>query len=158
MALRRAAWLTLATAAACGASPSALHEGDLRFEHCMALDHEQTKPQFRRACWEEWVRYYSFGQTRDRIDYATSRAHMDPSRPPPAAPGPTNMAAPPPIVASAAPSAKPSASAARPDASACAARCDERWSACERPCGGRAPCVRACADGLRSCTKACFAQ
>jgi hypothetical protein len=61
-------------AVSCGASIRALYESDVRFEHCMALDAvADVKPTIRRACWEEWVSFYPFGQTRDRIDYARQR-------------------------------------------------------------------------------------
>src|SRR5690349_10634748 len=56
---------------ACGASIQALYEGDVRFERCMALDERaDVKPTLRRACWDEWLEFYTFGQTRDRIDHA----------------------------------------------------------------------------------------
>jgi hypothetical protein len=58
----------------CGASLQALYEGDVRFEHCMALDSQrEVKPTIRRACWDEWRKFYTFGQTRDRIEYAALR-------------------------------------------------------------------------------------
>lgn len=62
------------TTVSCGASIQALYEGDVRFEHCMALD---ARPDVERAlreiCWGEWVTFYTFGQTRDRIEYARMR-------------------------------------------------------------------------------------
>ena len=55
----------------CGASLQAVYEGDVRFEHCMALDAQpEVKPTIRRTCWEEWRKFYTFGQTRDRTEYA----------------------------------------------------------------------------------------
>ena len=66
--------LACVCAPSCGASIQAVYEGDVRFEHCMALDaRPDVKPTIRRACWEEWVEFYTFGQTRDRIDYAHVR-------------------------------------------------------------------------------------
>src|SRR4051812_50125534 len=74
MGLLAAAVLGGAGALSCGASIQAVYEGDVRFEHCMALDaRPDVKPTIRRGCWEEWVRFYTFGQTRDRIDYARLR-------------------------------------------------------------------------------------
>src|SRR3954466_10275807 len=61
-------------AISCGASIQAIYEGDVRFEHCMALDSRpDVKPTLRRACWDEWKKFYTFGQTRDRVDYAAVR-------------------------------------------------------------------------------------
>src|SRR5438477_4594190 len=69
-----AAFSIAAGATACGASIQAVYEGDVRFEHCMALDSRpDVKPTLRRACWEEWEKFYTFGQTRDRVDYAELR-------------------------------------------------------------------------------------
>jgi hypothetical protein len=95
--------------------PSA-YEGEVRFEHCYRLDEECTaSPEQRRRCWRDWVRSYTYGQSRDRIDYATRReralaqaqangenappaiAAVDPARVRAAAsPTPTSAFAPPP--------------------------------------------------------------
>lgn len=59
---------------ACGASIQAVYEGDVRFEHCMALDAQpDVKPHIRRACWREWISFYTYGQTRDRVRHAQMR-------------------------------------------------------------------------------------
>lgn len=61
-------------AGACGASIQAVYEGDVRFEHCMALDAQpDVKAHIRRACWREWVSFYTYGQTRDRVRHAQMR-------------------------------------------------------------------------------------
>jgi hypothetical protein len=73
--------ITLASVAAaalcsggCGASIQAVYEGNVRFEHCMALDAQtDVKPAIRRACWTEWVQFYTYGQTRDRVVHAQIR-------------------------------------------------------------------------------------
>ncbi len=58
----------------CGASIQAVYEGDVRFEHCMALDAQgDVKLPIRRACWLEWVQFYTYGQTRDRVIHAQIR-------------------------------------------------------------------------------------
>src|SRR4051812_17377322 len=58
----------------CGASINAVYEGDVRFEHCMAIDAQPGElAESRKTCWDEWVKYYTFGQTRDRVDYARLR-------------------------------------------------------------------------------------
>lgn len=69
------AGLLAAACAACGASIQAVYEGDVQFEHCMALDAQpDVKPAIRRACWQEWVGFYTYGQTRDRVRHAQRRA------------------------------------------------------------------------------------
>ncbi len=61
-------------ASGCGASIQAIYEGDIRFEHCMALDAQpQIAASDRRACWTEWVTHYTYGQTRDRVLHAQLR-------------------------------------------------------------------------------------
>jgi hypothetical protein len=107
---------------ACGASYQAIYEGEVRFEHCYRLDEDPSVPVAqRRECWREWTRFYTYGQTRDRIEYALMRqralsgspngpeapvaaqspdAGLAPT-PTLAAPPPTSLFAPPPIVDSA---------------------------------------------------------
>src|SRR5260370_11911322 len=61
-------------AVACGPSFQALYEGDARFEHCYALDGSGTAPmQQKSACWRDWTLRYTYGQTRDRVEYAAAR-------------------------------------------------------------------------------------
>jgi hypothetical protein len=69
------AFASLALAAlACGPSFQAIYEGDARFEKCYALDESTQAPLARKSdCWADWSRRYTYGQTRDRIDYARSR-------------------------------------------------------------------------------------
>ena len=58
----------------CGASLNAVYEGDVRFEHCMALDAQpEVRPAIRRACWSEGIQCYTYGQTRDRVVHAQLR-------------------------------------------------------------------------------------
>ncbi|WP_437588057.1 hypothetical protein [Sorangium sp. So ce1000] len=110
MRFRTLLCLAAASATACGASINAVYEGDVRFEHCMALDSlADVKPTLRRACWDEWLQFCTFGQTRDRVEYATLRARQlshtsdfdegdwnPPSSRAPAVPEPTSALAPPP--------------------------------------------------------------
>jgi hypothetical protein len=68
-------WLCPALAAlACGPSYQALYEGDARFEHCYALEETgaATMGQ-KRDCWHDWTHRYTYGQTRDRVEYAYAR-------------------------------------------------------------------------------------
>jgi hypothetical protein len=60
---------------ACGPSFQVVYEGDARFEHCYALDETASVPmQEKTECWTQWTRSYTYGQTRNRIDYAQARA------------------------------------------------------------------------------------
>lgn len=166
------------SALSCGASIRSVYEGDVRFEHCMALDaRPDVKPAQRRACWDEWASFYTFGQTRDRIDYARGREQQltgdvddaDASGPkvaaltaPPAtAPDPTSAIAPPPMMLAA-------ADAGAPDAGIHAEETDERTAAharclgdcqqgagtCRLGCKGPA-CERACSARLLRCSARC---
>jgi hypothetical protein len=70
-----AAAISVAIAAtACGPSFQAIYEGNARFEHCYALEEnpQQSMPE-KAACWRDWSEHYTYGQTRDRILYATAR-------------------------------------------------------------------------------------
>lgn len=75
---RRAAQLALlggcSFVSACGPSFEVLAEGDLRFVHCDRLDLDpKIAPSHRLHCWREWRRMYTYGQTRDRVEYAQRR-------------------------------------------------------------------------------------
>jgi hypothetical protein len=62
--------------AACGPSVQSIYEGNVRFEHCYRLDLDlEIAPTHRQACWKEWLDTYTYGQPRDRIDYARRRLH-----------------------------------------------------------------------------------
>jgi len=61
-------------ALACGPSFQAIYEGNARFEHCYALEENPQVPMpDKAACWRDWSEHYTYGQTRDRIHYATAR-------------------------------------------------------------------------------------
>ncbi|WP_438015847.1 hypothetical protein WMF18_34010 [Sorangium sp. So ce315] len=170
------------TATACGASINAVYEGDVRFEHCMALDSmPEIKPTLRRACWDEWLQFYTFGQTRDRVEYATLRERQlsrasdfdegewtPPSSRAPAVPEPTSALAPPPMLLNAdAPTPAEAVDAGAPDATLdgaadaappgaeCSAACQTGWGECRRDCksGG---CEKGCSDKYRRCMRRCF--
>ena len=58
----------------CGPSFEVLAEGDLRFVHCDRLDLDpKIASSHRLHCWREWRRMYTYGQTRDRVEYAQRR-------------------------------------------------------------------------------------
>jgi hypothetical protein len=122
--VRRALFATaIATSAgaalACGPSFQAIYEGNVRFEHCYALEESaQTLVPEKVDCWRDWSEHYTYGQTRDRIHYATARyvalsqaanvptdeammmaaPGMTPRQSSITAPAPTNAFAPPPKV------------------------------------------------------------
>ena len=61
-------------ALACGPSFQAIYEGNARFEHCYALEENGQTPMIDKSdCWRDWSEHYTYGQTRDRIHYATDR-------------------------------------------------------------------------------------
>jgi hypothetical protein len=60
--------------AGCGPSFQAIYEGDARFEHCYALDDDPNVAMQRKSdCWKEWTAHFTYGQTRDRVEYAAMR-------------------------------------------------------------------------------------
>jgi hypothetical protein len=165
---------------ACGPSFQAVYECDVRFEHCYALDQEVTAPDAaKKACWRDWLHGYTYGQPRDRVEYAATRfseLSLDPTLPKVeteaprhamAVPAPTNAFAPPPNVADHGPPPEGSASAAAPAKSAapapvaahapgedCAQSCASYWSACHKTCKDGA--CEACDKAYRLCVPACF--
>lgn len=166
-------------AVSCGASLQAVYESDVRFEHCMALDAlPEMKPTIRRACWDEWRKYYTFGQTRDRIEYAALRDRqlsvasdfdegdwqLDKSSEPSAV-EPMSALAPPPMLIAAtvidagAADAPADTSEAEidgaPPAAGCAADCEQSWGFCRGECKG-APCEKGCSSKYKRCMKRCF--
>lgn len=60
--------------ASCGPSVQSIYEGDVRFEHCYRLDLElDVAPTHRQACWTTWLDRYTYGQPRDKLEYARRR-------------------------------------------------------------------------------------
>ena len=168
--------LAAASSLSCGASIRAIYESDVRFEHCMALDaSSDVKPTLRRSCWDEWTRFYTFGQTRDRIDYAHMREKQlsgasdfdeadtmaaQPSGTAAAAPDPTSAIAPPPSMVAALDGGAPDAAAApEPDErtavyTRCASECQKVLDACRQVC--RTPiCERECSLRSKRCSARC---
>ncbi|HEY6725627.1 MAG TPA: hypothetical protein VI197_16440 [Polyangiaceae bacterium] len=105
----------------CGPSIQPIHEGGVRFEHCYRLDLDaKIAPAHRHACWKQWLEVYSYGQSRDRLEYSQRRLRdLESGDPHPpqlnldhlearearqfymATPAPTSVHAPPPPVATA---------------------------------------------------------
>jgi hypothetical protein len=166
--------LVVALGVGCGASINAIYEGDVRFERCMALDSRpDVKPTLRSACWEEWMKFYTYGQTRDRVEHAAMRQRQldqtsdfneeewnrPAQRMAAAVPEPTSVLAPPPMTfptADAGPSAQLAiASPEQPQsAKLCATACDDGLSLCKKDCKTRA-CSRACTTTYTICMKHC---
>jgi hypothetical protein len=169
-------------ACSCGPSYQAVNECDARFEHCYALDLTAgASPGNRRTCWREWLRGYTYGQSRDRVEYAAtrlsqlslestvpreglpnSRSSADAASNAPL-PIPTNAFFPPPNVAEiATPTASsvaeksPAASASRAPGSECTDACVSQWRVCRDPCAGTT--CSACDGKYRACASACFRE
>jgi len=167
-------------AISCGASIQAVYEGDVRFEHCMALDSRpDVKPTIRRACWEEWEKFYTFGQTRDRVEYASVRKQQlsivsdfdegdwtpAKAKGPSAVPDPTSALAPPPMMLSNTSDAgapkdggatkEPVEGDKAPPGADCTSACEDSRKLCADQCK-TAGCEKGCAAGYKRCMKRCF--
>src|SRR5260221_1065662 len=164
-----------------------MYEGDVRFQHCYRLDEERQVPiGDKRLCWHEWSQKYTYGQTRDRIEYALSRertlgqaqASGERSAPPGASaalakanvsPQPTSAFAPPPPTMShdaGASDAEPRTTIAAlvqpatgPLPSAPGASCGGTCGKTWVPCGEQCKggnCQPSCDEHYRSCMRSCF--
>lgn len=162
----------------CGPGFQAIYDGNVRFEHCYALEENAQVPMGdKAACWRDWSERYTYGQTRDRVHYATARyvalsqapnlptdeAMMmaAPGEAPRAttisAPAPTNAFAPPPRLLETAapkeaekppePSAPPPAPIAAPALPA--SSCADACGTSYRGCGG------GCDESKKADPKAC---
>jgi len=170
----------LLSAAACGPSVQSIYEGNIRFEHCYRLDLDlNIAPTHREACWKQWLSSFTYGQPRDRIEYARRRtrafANGDVTRPSLATgseprpqrrefylvvPQPTSAHAPPPPMATALGSADvgpPAADSARAPGAACAANCTSSWQSCGAACGpgGGASSRDSAASSSEAACKSC---
>ena len=171
---------------ACGPSVQSIYEGNVRFEHCYRLDLEvDTAPTHREACWKEWLGMYTYGQPRDRIEYARRRVRafatgdlncpkldIGDTRKAEArqfylvVPAPTSVHAPPPPIATrwygdagTAPPAPTATLAAAPQDD-CGSTCRDSYQLCMRPCDPDAtkpdPACKACDPDYKACMKRCF--
>jgi hypothetical protein len=173
---------SLASASACRPSFQAVYEGDVHFEHCYAIDQRPLPVEQKKDCWRDWLGGYTYGQSNDRVEYAATRLSqlsLDPTLPTEdvrparrerrlAAPLPTSVFAPPPIVSAAATAPLPGgeapvdADAARPHVTlpapgaACVTTCRERWNDCNGSCKDSA--CEACDKAYRACVPACFRE
>jgi len=166
--LSASAAIAALAAPGCGASYQSMYEGEVRFEHCYRLDLESNVSlMHRRECWREWTQFYTYGQTRDRIEYGYRRLRElgtqlgDPSAaasnlvsplPPVAnqlAPAPTSPFEPPPATLA------PVASVAAPAASSSAAPDHDvpELDPLNGPPGQT--CILLCGKSWKKCTDKC---
>jgi hypothetical protein len=172
--------------ASCGPSVQSIYEGNVRFEHCYRLDLElDVAPTHRQACWTTWLDRYTYGQSRDRLEYARRRLRAfgsgDAARPELhvgtnngadtrqfylVVPAPTSVHASPPPIATrvnALPEPPPAASAdAPPEKSApgedCAAACRGAFSSCNQACDppAKSTACKSCDPDYKQCMQRCF--
>lgn len=168
----------------CGPSVQSIYEGNVRFEHCYRLDLDlNIAPSHREACWRQWLKNYTYGQPRDRTEYARRRLRAfmagDLSRPALnlgterrpedrqfylVVPNPTSVRAPPPPIATrmyAGEQAPPPAPEPPKEPHAdCANDCSSAWKSCQRACGpdGGASemACRSCEPDYKACMRRCF--
>jgi len=158
-------------ATGCGPSFEAIQEGDLRFAHCDRLDLDPgISGSHRLHCWREWRRVYTYGQTRDRVEYAQRRIAevvSGDSDPPfelptgsnrrveasePGEPNPAHM--PPPAVVPLADDTSPPGTESVPPAS-CQARCEAGHDACAPACESQARGCQDCESTFQACLGDC---
>jgi hypothetical protein len=155
---------------ACGPSFEAIQEGDLRFAHCDRLDLDANiAPSHRLHCWREWRRVYTYGQTRDRVEYAQRRiaevASGDPDPPfelpteaqMPDALGhakPNPVHSPPPAVVPL-PSAGSLARDSEAGDSGCRSRCEAGHTACAPGCETKPTGCMNCETSFKTCLSNC---
>lgn len=163
--------LPLLLCAACGASYQYVYEGDVRFEHCYRLDADPSiNSQTRLACWSEWTRGHTAGQTLDRVDYARRReAALRSGDPTPQ--GPTLLTGRTPAVTSqtfalnARPTPTAGTATSTPDAGSapsaltsqqeCAQACGVTFTQCVTRCD-QTPCAQKCGNQVKVCLDHCL--
>jgi hypothetical protein len=154
-----ASWLV---AQGCGPSFEAIQEGDLRFAHCDRLDLDPNiSPSHRLHCWREWRRVYTYGQTRDRVEYAQRRiaevvsGDPDPPFELPTAPSPVDS---PPAATVPNMDSDPALteSSAKDDlAPTCRSRCEAGRAACAPGCESQPTGCQGCEVAFHACLGNC---
>ena len=185
--MKMLAYLALAVMAlvafACGPSFQAVYEGDVQFEHCYALDESgSTAMKDKADCWRDWTRNHTYGQTRDRVEYAVSRLYalnVAPTLPTDdvlqqsapgggfrknliSAPAPTSVFEPPPMTMPAEEDAGSRIDAGgklvvpqiRAPGADCSDACDLGWQACKGTCTRKKCDV--CGTAHSTCMIGCF--
>lgn len=158
----------LLLAAACGPSYEAVYQGNVRFEHCFRLDHDQRiASTHREYCWNQWVQAYTYGQPQDRVDYAKRRIRVLRGEPPPGMPQRLEPEAeaseepPAAAVPSAPPAVAPIASAAPSPAvelpgDSCTLGCREALGRCRKGCQTAPKGCVPCEPEYNACMRQCF--
>jgi hypothetical protein len=156
---------------ACGPSFQATYECDVHFEHCYALDQSGASVDAKKECWRDWLHGYTYGESRDRVEYGGTRysqLSLDPTLPSEdisasrskhtvAAPVPTNAFAPPPNIIDGHAAAVASAQGtARAPGAECSDTCAQRWSTCRQGC--KETGCDTCDQSYRSCMPTCFRE
>ena len=150
--------------AGCGPSVQSIYESDVRFEHCYRLDLEvDVATTHRQACWTAWLDRYTYGQPRDKLEYARRRVRAfsagDTDKPELrvgqnqedarqfylVVPGPTSVHAPPPPIAT-----RMNATTEAPPAPSSSALA----KSADKPAPGE-ECASACRSAFSSCNEAC---
>jgi hypothetical protein len=162
----------------CGPSFEAIQEGNLRFAHCDRLDLDPNiAPSHRLHCWREWRRVYTYGQTRDRVEYAQRRiaevvsgdteptfvlptggerrrdtrhdsSVLSPEVPPPAV-----------VAAPATPAAGTPTNGSNTDVDpACRSRCEADQAGCAPGCETRPTGCQPCRPSLEACLNECQSE
>lgn len=172
--------------ASCGPSAQSIYEGDVRFEHCYRLDLElDVASSHRQACWSTWLDRYTYGQSRDRLEYARRRVRAfaggDADRPTLrvgqnqeqdsrqfylVVPSPTSVHAPPPPIATRVnvveppPSNSAEAKPVEPPAPGedCASACKNAFSSCNMACdpAAKSAACKSCDPDYKKCMQRCF--
>jgi hypothetical protein len=160
----------------CGPSFEAIQEGDLRFAHCDRLDLDPNiAPSHRLHCWREWRRVYTYGQTRDRVEYAQRRiAEVVSGDTEPAFVLPTGERGrdprhtssvlspevpPPAIVAPGTPAAGTAISSSSPDVDpVCRSRCEADQAGCAPGCETRPTGCQPCRPSFDACVDECRSE
>ncbi len=173
--------------ASCGPSVQSIYEGNVRFEHCYRLDLElEVAATHRHACWVNWLERYTYGQTRDRLEYARRRVRAGENARPSlnigreqeaesrqfylVVPAPTSVHSPPPPIATRvnvvaepppAPSGTPLAKSAEKLAPGeeCAEACRNAFSSCNEACAtnnGKGAACKSCDPDYKKCMQRCF--
>jgi len=164
---------------ACGPGLEAVHESNLRFEHCYRLDMDQNiAASHREHCWRYWTENYATDQPLDHIEYARRRIvalesgdhslvtvrtgaptegrvfeEVGPAPDAPmAAPAPTSAHEPPPKTE---PVAPPPPATPRPGDD-CAAQCAAPLNECQRLCDAKQADCATCREEYRRCMRRCF--
>jgi hypothetical protein len=170
---------------ACSLTYQSLYEGDVLFEHCYRIDDEKQVPvPEKQRCWHDWSQKHTYGQSRDRIDYALARERAlgqteGSDKPVPRglvfpngtiwAPQPLSAFLPPPQImtrdagppdgertrAVASFTERTSGPPMAAPGASCGDACAKAWAQCGEPCKLQG-CQSGCDERYRVCMRSCF--